>query len=213
VTARGDDDADMTHRSPRLPRSRELDDAAIDAIVLGSPVDAGHDRLATFARLVRTALLDVPDPHPSPELSRLLRGTPSPAPRPPCARRVAGPAARVAGLGLLAKIGLGASLAAASVTGAGAAGVLRAPARDAVRAAIETVTPSTSAARMPASPPHGSRSDPRPRRRPRSRWRRPGEISASTRTTPPSMGRSRPTRPGGTEPVNGPASGAGAGGG
>jgi len=54
---------------------------------------------------------------------------------------VAGAASKAAGLGLVAKIGLGASLAAAGVASAGAAGMLPAAANHAVRDAIETVTP------------------------------------------------------------------------
>lgn len=48
---------------------------------------------------------------------------------------------RLAGLGLAAKLAVGGSLAAASVVGAGAAGMLPASATEAVRGAIETVTP------------------------------------------------------------------------
>ena len=53
----------------------------------------------------------------------------------------AGLAGRVAGLGLVAKLGLGTSIAAAGVAGAGAAGVLPAGASNAVRDAIEAVSP------------------------------------------------------------------------
>jgi hypothetical protein len=48
---------------------------------------------------------------------------------------------KVAGFGLVAKVGLGASLAAAGIAGAGTAGALPAPADRAVRDAIETVSP------------------------------------------------------------------------
>jgi hypothetical protein len=55
--------------------------------------------------------------------------------------RVAGITGKVAGLGLVAKLGLGASVVAAAAAGAGAAGVLPAAATHAVRGAIEGVTP------------------------------------------------------------------------
>jgi hypothetical protein len=55
--------------------------------------------------------------------------------------RVAGLTGKVAGLGLVAKLGLGASLVAAAAAGAGAAGALPASANHAVRGAIEGVTP------------------------------------------------------------------------
>ena len=55
--------------------------------------------------------------------------------------RVAGLTGKVAGLGLVAKLGLGTSLAAAGVAGAGAAGVMPTAANNAVRGAIEVVSP------------------------------------------------------------------------
>jgi hypothetical protein len=151
VSPDGDHDPDMS-RSPTHP-DRELDDADVEAILGGGPVDVRLDRLATFTRLVRTALLDVPHPVPSDDLARILRG------EGPVAAGAAGAAgagaggrvdrrrrrgvlvARAAGLGLVAKVVLGASAAAACVTGAGAAGVLPGSANDTVRNAIETVTP------------------------------------------------------------------------
>ena len=54
---------------------------------------------------------------------------------------LAGAASKAASLGLVTKIGLGASLAAAGVAGAGAAGALPASADHVVRDAIEVVTP------------------------------------------------------------------------
>lgn len=143
----GDHDPDMS-RSPTHP-DRELDAADVEAILGGGPVDVRLDRLATFTRLVRTALLDVPDPVPSDDLARILRGEEPVAAagggavggRADRPRRRGVLVARVAGLGLVAKVLLGASAAAACVTGAGAAGVLPGPANDTVRNAIETVTP------------------------------------------------------------------------
>jgi hypothetical protein len=53
-----------------------------------------------------------------------------------------GAASRNASLGLVAKVAVGTSLAAASVAGAGAVGMLPASANQAVRSAIESVTPA-----------------------------------------------------------------------
>jgi hypothetical protein len=127
VTDRGDDNAVMK-------LTRYTYDDVVEAIVRGDMVPGAQAPLATFAREVR-ALADEPVPAPSAELTALLEGDA------PGVARLARPAAKVAGLSLLAKIGLGASLAAASVAGAGAAGVLPAAANDAVRGAIEGVTP------------------------------------------------------------------------
>ena len=70
---------------------------------------------------------------------------------------LAGAASKAAGLGLVAKIGLGASLAAAGVAGAGAAGALPAPADHAVRGAIETVSPVEFSEPDDAPAPYGKR--------------------------------------------------------
>jgi hypothetical protein len=59
----------------------------------------------------------------------------------PGTQMLAGLTSKVAGLGVVAKVGLGASLAAAGVAGAGVAGALPAAADHAVRDAIETVSP------------------------------------------------------------------------
>lgn len=125
-----------------------LDEDTIEAIVRGRPVDGPARPLAAFARAVRV-VGDAPGAAPNAELARFLRGggatvvggaTDLEAADRPVAGRVTVLAARVAALGA-AKLVLGATLAAASVTGAGAAGVLPGPADDAVRSAIETVTP------------------------------------------------------------------------
>ncbi len=65
----------------------------------------------------------------------------SPSPRQYRRGRLATAAAKVAGLGLAAQVGLGASVAAAGVLAAGAGGVLPGPATERVRGAIEAVTP------------------------------------------------------------------------
>jgi hypothetical protein len=62
---------------------------------------------------------------------------------------------RVAGLGLLAKAGLGFSLVAASTTAAGAAGVLPGPAQDAVAKVVGAATPFTFPDTASAKAEHG----------------------------------------------------------
>lgn len=123
MTLPGDDDAMMRF-------TRFASDDIVEALIRGDAVPSTHAPLATFAQEVR-ALGDEPVPTPSDQLAALLEG------RPLGIARVAG----AAGLGLVAKIGLGASLAAAGVVGAGVAGILPAAANHAVRGAIEVVTP------------------------------------------------------------------------
>lgn len=150
-----DYDADMTP-------SRVITDDVIEAMLRHEPVDPAFAQLAAFARHV-PAVGDRPVPRPSDELVAMFEGrvrpVPGPADAPEVATAVASPdvpaaerarpgtprlaslASKVAGLGLVAKIGLGTSLAAASVAGGGAAGVLPPAANDTVRDAIEAVTP------------------------------------------------------------------------
>ena len=132
----------MSHTS-QIRRRWALDDDTVEAIVQSRPVDARFDPVVAFARQVRTAAVDLPGPAPSDELARILRGDTKITQETQRMNvgRFAAIAARVAGLGAAAKIGLGASLAAASVAGAGAVGALPGPANDAVRGAIETVSP------------------------------------------------------------------------
>jgi len=140
VRTRNDHGPDMSHIS-QIRRSSP-DDETVEAIVRGRPVDARFDAWVAFARLVRTAAVDLPGPGPSDELAVILRGDIEITQErdPMDVGRIASVAAKVATLGA-AKVVLGATLAAAGVTGAGAAGVLPGPAGDAVRSAIETVTP------------------------------------------------------------------------
>ena len=153
MSPRGDDDDGMK-------ATRYLHDDAIEAIIQGEPVHDMHAPLVTFADRVR-ALGDEPVPAASPTLAAVLAGrvrlTTGPAhdgdvavpvpgaahgrKRMPGMDRAAGLTAKVASLGLVAKLGLGTSLAAAGVASAGAAGVLPAAANDAVRGAIEVVSP------------------------------------------------------------------------
>ena len=113
-----------------------LDDETIEAIIAGEEVDARFDDLVAFARTVR-AIGDQPPPRPSPALDACFASPFGPR----RGRRVAAAAAKVAGLSVAAKVGLGTSLAAASVMAAGAGGALPGPASDGVRAGIEAVTP------------------------------------------------------------------------
>jgi hypothetical protein len=158
VSPFGDDDGEM--RAPRF-----IHDDVIEAIVRDRPLDgshAAHPALVAFAQQVR-ALGDEPVPPPSSELAALLEGKARPdlgsddavlvlgGPglggrsernyRMLGTRKLASVTGKVAGLGLVAKIGLGASVAAAGVVGAGATGMLPASADHAVRGAIEAVTP------------------------------------------------------------------------
>jgi hypothetical protein len=143
VNRRDDHDADMSH-TPQIRRRWELDDEIVEAIVQDLPVGDRFEPLVAFARQVRSAAVDLSGPAPSDELARILRGEDTHTTRGRAhvqVGRAAAVAAKAAGLGIAAKIGLGASLAAASVTGAGAAGVLPGPANDAVQNAIEVLSP------------------------------------------------------------------------
>jgi hypothetical protein len=121
VTVRGDDNA-MTRANLYAY------DDIVEALIRGDDVPAAHAPLATFTREVH-ALGEEPVPAPSAELAALLEGRPL------------GVLGRVSGMKRMAKLGVGASLAAAGIIGAGAAGVLPAAANNAVRGAIEVVTP------------------------------------------------------------------------
>ena len=140
---------------PEMPLTALLDDRAIDALIDGEPVAAWAEPLAVFAARVRAAGEGRP-PRPSPALARLLAGGLAPdgaAPAtepllvavpvqrgaPASRRRLV--ASRVAGIGLVAKVAIGATAAAAGVIGAGAAGILPGSAGRVVRDAIEFVTP------------------------------------------------------------------------
>jgi hypothetical protein len=144
-----------------MKATRHIHDDVIEAIVRGESVHDVHAPLMAFADQVR-ALGDEPVPVPSRELTAVLAGRAVPVPgadpyltvvsaagpggrpgrkRMPGTETAAAMTTKVAGLSLLAKLGLGTSLAAAGMTGAGAAGVLPTAANDAVRGAIEIVTP------------------------------------------------------------------------
>lgn len=122
-----------------------LDDDAIESIVRGDEVDAHFEPLAAFARQVR-ALGDEPVPTASPALRALIAqggtpGTSATRSTRMLAQGVTTAAGKRSGLRLAAKLGLGAAVATATMAGAAAAGVLPDRANDAVRDAIEAVTP------------------------------------------------------------------------
>ncbi len=146
MTSLGDDGHGMT-------ATRALPDDVIEAIIRDEAVHTSCAPLVAFARQVR-ALGDEPVPAASAELAALLEGRTTPQlgsadaartlvanHRAPRIKKVAGMTSKVASLGLVAKMGLGTSLAAATVLSAGAAGVLPAAANNTVRDAIEVVLP------------------------------------------------------------------------
>ncbi|HKE74393.1 MAG TPA: hypothetical protein VKB57_12305 [Acidimicrobiales bacterium] len=84
------------------------------------------------------------EPAPARALELVAGGKPScrsGRKRMPGIESAAGLGGKVAGLGLVAKLGLGTSIAAAGVVGAGVVGMLPASANQAVRGAVEVVTP------------------------------------------------------------------------
>lgn len=150
-----------------------LDDRALEALLSGAPsAQSGFDWLVPFVEDLERASQE-PAPVVKPALALLLKegfppatGTvpvtapenavpaaPSPAPAalPPAPRTeravlrpvLRGALGRVAGLGLVAKAGLGFGLVAASTTAAGAAGVLPDPAQHAVAKVVGAATPFT----------------------------------------------------------------------
>lgn len=134
MSGSGDNESEM-------PPTGLLDEETIEAIVTGDEVDARFDQIVAFARQVR-AVGDEPPPPVSPALEAVFAGRAVPrSRRGRLPGRLATAAAKVAGLGAVAKIGLGTSVAAASVVAAGAGGVLPGPVNEGVRGAIEAVTP------------------------------------------------------------------------
>lgn len=152
----GDHEADME-------AIRYIHDDVVEAIVRGEPVPAVYAPLATFAEQVR-ALGNAPAPQPSPGLATLFAtdlvaavgGRPDGS-RPSGDDPVGVRPGRVVGLGRMAKVGLGTSLVAAGVVGAGIAGVLPAAANDAVRGAVEVVSPVDFGHPEDRAPTYGSR--------------------------------------------------------
>ncbi len=139
-----------------------LDDRALEALLSGAPsAQSGFDWLVPFVENLEKASQE-PAPVVRPALALLLKeglppvnGTnplatgPAPAAMPPAPSTerpvvrpvLRGALGRLAGLSLVAKAGLGFSLAAASTTAAGAAGVLPGPAQQAVARVVGAATP------------------------------------------------------------------------
>jgi hypothetical protein len=138
VTRSSDHDPDMS-------LTWLLDDEASEAIVRFDEVDPRLERLVSFARQVRD-LGDGPSPPASPALRALIASGGGRGHGPTRRRRQLEPSpltvtGRSPGLGFAAKLGLGTAAAALSMGGAAAAGVLPDQANDAVRRAVEVVTP------------------------------------------------------------------------
>ncbi len=150
-----------------MPAPDDFDERAIEAFLAGRRVTAAEvGPLAAFADDLRSAVSG-PPPAPGPELARLLREgfsidhgelpatagiatRPSPEPAGPSTTRrrnmtiselLAALTAKLAGLGLAAKAALGLGVATASVTAAGAAGVLPDPVQQAVATVVNAATP------------------------------------------------------------------------
>ena len=129
--------------------TRHIPDDVIEAIVRGDAVPPAYESVSAFAHQLRR-LGGAPPPVPSPELADMFAGRLGAERAPghvvdlvggrPGRKRRPG-IERVASLGLAAKLGLGGAIAAAGVVGAGVAGMLPASANEAVRGAVEVVTP------------------------------------------------------------------------
>ncbi|MGH2475240.1 MAG: hypothetical protein ACRDIL_08230, partial [Candidatus Limnocylindrales bacterium] len=122
-----------------------LDDETSEAIVRCDAVDPGLEHLAVFAKQVRN-LGDGPAPPVSEELQALMasgggQGRGAVGRNRMFADQTATATARAASLGFAAKLGLGAAAATLGMAGAAAAGVLPDQANNAVRHAVEAVTP------------------------------------------------------------------------
>ena len=130
---------------PEMSLTWLLDDETSEAIVRCDAVDPGLEHLAVFAKQVR-GLGDGPAPPVSQELQALItsgggQGHGAVERNPMFADQTMTATNRAAGLGLAAKLGLGAAAATLGMAGAAAAGVLPDQANDALRHAVEAVTP------------------------------------------------------------------------
>jgi len=135
VTHPGDDGREMPH-------GPSFDDDAIDAILAGNARDGEDASLASFVEDVRSNSSALPIP--SAALAAALASGISPTPTsPPSQWRKAKMKIQgfLAGLSVAGKIALGAGIAAAATTGAGAAGVLPGPVQHAFSNAVGAVTP------------------------------------------------------------------------
>ncbi|HEV2759090.1 MAG TPA: hypothetical protein VGV86_05930 [Acidimicrobiales bacterium] len=144
-----------------------LDDRALEALLSGAPsAQSGFDWLIPFvedlgeassgsapamtpalALLVAEGISTEKGDLPATAASNVTGPAPQAAGLPKWRKKMlitellAGLAAKFAGLGMVAKAGLGLTLAAASTTAAGAAGVLPAPAQHAVATVVDAATP------------------------------------------------------------------------
>ena len=129
---------DNPHEMPNQP----FDDDAIEAILAGTSRDDHLGDLAAFVSDVRMSA--AADPNPSPALAAALASgfSTDKVFEPPKWRtlrmKIQG---LLAGLGVAGKVALGASLAAAATTGAGAAGILPGPVQHVVASTVGSVTP------------------------------------------------------------------------
>jgi hypothetical protein len=131
----GDDGREMPHDST-------FDDGAIDAILAGHPRADDFAVLGSFVEDVRSAAEAVPAP--SPALAAALASGISPqatAPMPKWRKAKMKIKGFVAGLSVAGKLALGAGVACAATTGAGAAGVLPGPVQHAFAKTVSSVTP------------------------------------------------------------------------
>lgn len=210
MTFFGDDGTEMSIQDD------SWSDDAVEALLSGASPDGDLAGIAAFVAGVRAAA--GPAPVPSATLARFLATGIStdkgdlPA---TAASKVHGPARQVsgppkwrrltmkikgyvAGLGVAAKVALGAGIAAAATTGAGAAGVLPPPVQHAVAATVDAVTPFSlpdPAAGSQAPPPGAKEHEAAPA---------PAPTPAGPGAEPPA-----PTGPTGTPATgDGPAPGA-----
>lgn len=218
-----------------MPALPPLDDAAVEAFVTGrrGPVDE-IESLVLFAQDLEAAVRG-PAPMGKPDLMALLAegfSPPAPAASPPASVRRTWPRrrwARLAGLGLVTKLGLGMGVAAASVAGAGAGGLLPSPLQHTVARAVEGVTPfqlpdrsrssqpgpvspdvTAGGAATPAPPPASPSSGPAgPALPPGGAGQPPatGHSSAPTSPSPPGLARAGQTPAAGHAPTSVPAVG------
>ena len=138
MTGFGDDGPDMS-------LTWLLDDETSEAILRCDEVDPRLDHLAAFTKQVRD-LGDGPTPPASPALQALIasgggQGCGATRRSRMLADRTMTATGKVAGLGFAAKLGLGTAAAVVGMAGAAAAGALPDAAQNAVRHAVEAVTP------------------------------------------------------------------------
>ena len=145
--------------APEMPRNQPFDDEAIEAIFTGTTREAHLADLTAFVSDVRVSAETAHSPSPALAAALAAGFSTDKGARPAtAASNVHGPARQVsglpkwrklkmkiqgllAGLGVAGKVALGASLAAAATTGAGAAGILPGPVQHIVATTVGSVTP------------------------------------------------------------------------